>query len=180
MPYAVELFFDQRTDTAVRSLWQWLADEGIATYMASSGSVPHVSLGVFDEADEERLTGVIRQLAATSPPLSLAFNEIEGFVSTGVLFLAPETSPELQSLHDRFCELLGPDLDTMWSLYKSDSWVPHCTLAMELHPCSRHLINEMRRALLEHIEVPWPAIVERIGLVKFRPVEQRISFSLGG
>jgi hypothetical protein len=59
-------------------------------------------------------------------------------------------------------------------------WVPHCTVAVDLQPCSRHLVNEMRRALSEHIELPWPATVERMGVVKFRPIEHQASFPLGG
>ena len=182
MPYAVELFFDQRTDAAVRKLWQWLADEGISTYLASSDSVPHISLGGFDDLDAARLEDIVRELdtiAGGTPCFSLDFADIEGFVNTGVIFLAPEHSAALTDLHVRFCNALGDLRQEMWPLYHPGVWVPHCTVAVELQPCSRHLVNEMRRALREHIELPWPATVERLGLVKFRPVEHQVSFRLG-
>ncbi len=183
MPYAVELFFDQRTDTAVRGLWKWLANEGISTYLASSDSIPHISLGGFDGLDTAQLmqiTAHLNSIADNTAPFPLNFSGIEGFVNTGVIFLAPEVPPELTSIHNTFCGALGGLRDFLWPLYVPGVWVPHCTLAIDLRPCSRHLVGEMRRALGEHIELPWPATIERIGLVKFRPIEQQVSFRMSG
>ncbi len=181
MPYAVELFFDQRTDTAVRKLWRWLADEGISTYLASSDSVPHISLGGFDDLDglqTAQVTETLQALAVSTGPFPLTFTGIEGFVNAGVIFLAPEPSPELAGLHDRFCTALGNVRDRLWPLYTPGIWVPHCTVAIDVQPCSRHLVSEIRRALSEHIELPWPLTVQRMGLVRFRPIEHQASFHL--
>ncbi len=181
MPYAVELFFDQRTDTAVRRLWKWLADEGISTYLASSDSIPHISLGGFDDLDEmqtAQVTGVLQELSETTEPFPLTFAGIEGFVNKGVIFLAPEPSEFLSGLHGRFCDALGDLGSLLWPLYAPGTWAPHCTLAVELLPCSRHLVDQVRRALSEHIELPWPLTVERMGMVKFRPIEHQVSFGL--
>ncbi len=181
MPYAVELFFDQRTDAAVRKLWRWLADEGISTYLASSDSIPHISLGGFDDLDglqTAQVTETLQALAESTGPFPATFTGIEGFVNTGVIFLALEPSPELVSLHEGFCAALGNLRDSLWPLYTPGRWVPHCTVAVEMLPCSRHLVDQVRRALSEHIELPWPLTVERMGLVKFRPVEHKVSFPL--
>jgi len=181
MPYAVELFFDARTDAAVRKLWKWLADEGISTYLASSDSIPHISLGGFDDLDgmqTAQVNELLQELAESTGPFPATFTGIEGFVNSGVIFLAPEPSPELNALHERFCNALGSLRDRFWPLYLPGTWVPHCTVAVDLLPCSRHLVDQVRRALSEHIELPWPFTIEHLGLVKFRPIEHQTRFPL--
>ncbi len=182
MPYAVELFFDQRTDAAVRKLWKWLSDEGISTELASSDSIPHISLGGFNDLDgmqTAQVTETLQSLAESAGSFPLTFSGIEGFVATGVIFLAVEPSPALDDLHESFYEALGDLRHHLWPLYAPGTWVPHCTVAIDLQPCTRSVVNEMRRALGGHIELPWQLMVERMGLVKFRPIAHQVSFSLG-
>ncbi len=48
MPYAVELLFDEEGEARVRRIWEALKAAGLSAYMVESGSIPHITLAVYD------------------------------------------------------------------------------------------------------------------------------------
>ena len=51
MPFAIQLFFDNRTDQAIRAIWREMADSGTAPYLGFSVNSPQVNLALGEELD---------------------------------------------------------------------------------------------------------------------------------
>jgi hypothetical protein len=129
--YAVEMFFDERADEAVRGLWRRLASAGLSS-LETYGHArhrPHVSLSVMDAVPDVAAIGEVQRL----PPL--LFPALGMFAGDGgVLFLAPVVTPPLLAVHERVWQSLQGQGHAQWAQYGPGRWVPHCTLAMGLPP----------------------------------------------
>jgi hypothetical protein len=129
--YAVEMFFDERADEAVRGLWRRLARAGLSS-LETYGHArhrPHVSLSVMDALPAAAEIGEVQRLPG------LLFPALGTFAGDGgVLFLAPVVTPPLFAVHERVWESLQGQGLTQWTQYGPGRWVPHCTLAMGLPP----------------------------------------------
>lgn len=128
--YAIELFFDEQADTAVRRLWHRLAASGLPSLetLGHGRHRPHVSLTVLETAPPPAVVDV-RRLPA------LRFSTLGTFDGGGgVLFLAPVVTAPLLAVHARLDDVLREQGIVRWPHYLPGSWVPHCTLAMNLTP----------------------------------------------
>jgi hypothetical protein len=128
--YAIEMFFDDRADAAVRRLWHRLAEAGLPSLetLGHSRHRPHLSLTVLDAADPPALSEV-----DVLPPLR--FPALGTFAGDGgVLFLAAVTTGPLLDVQARLSDRLQQQGFTQWRHYRPGSWLPHCTLAMNLTP----------------------------------------------
>src|SRR6266850_6044282 len=130
MSYAVELGLDDHAAAVVRRLWHDLEDVGV-TYMTRSGARPHVSVGIWDGLEREAAEAELTRFAAETTPLPISLASVGFFPQTAV-FLAPTVTSALldlqASLHARFSRV-GT---AAWEHYRPGTWVPHCTLAMDL------------------------------------------------
>jgi 2'-5' RNA ligase len=174
--YAVELSFDRATDAVVRRVWDELAREGVNDFMAGFGVHPHISLAVFDELMVDEADPQIAEFARRLVPLPVTLSSIGVFAGdAGVVFFGAVVTDELLATHAEIHRRLKPLGRGAWSYYDRGEWVPHCTLAMDL-PADRipHAVEIARRTLL-----PLRGTLERVSLVKFRPVEGLFSVELG-
>ena len=72
MPYAIEILFDEISDSAVREVWTRLAAVGGGDYMIRNGAAPHVAIAVLDDPGEPvRLRDMLGSLAQGAQPASL-------------------------------------------------------------------------------------------------------------
>ncbi len=98
----------------------------------------------------------------------LVFASIGAFsTDEGVLFLAPVVTGELLRVHRAFHEVFADLREDQFPFYLPDSWVPHCTLAInmkreEVHKALEHVIK---------IYSPLCAEVDRVALVEYNPVK---------
>jgi 2'-5' RNA ligase len=174
--YAVELSFDPRTEAAVRRVWDDLAREGVNDFMSGFGSHPHISLAVFDDlvvADADR---EIAEFARRLTPVPVVLSSIGVFAgNAGVVFFGAVVTDELLAAHQELHRRLHPVARGTWSIYERSEWVPHCTLTQDM-PVDRipRAVEIARRATL-----PLRGTLERVSLVKFRPVEGIFSTELG-
>lgn len=173
MPYAVELDLDHASGALVRQLWRALASVGV-TSMAESGATPHVSLAIWERIEPRTFDAELARLAAETRPMPITFDAI-GTFPAGAVFLRPVADPALIDLQRRCHARLSPFAGEPWDYYLPQSWVPHCTLAMEVPP------ERMHEALAVAGRAPLPIVgrLEAVGVVEFRPVRLLARHPLG-
>ncbi len=133
MAHAIEMFFDEHADAAVRAVWQRLAAAGLPSLATQTHCRhrPHVSLTVTESLDQADLAPVRMTLAGHRPALHLTvLGTFPG--SEGVLFLGAVVTEDLLALHARVHQALTGQPVTHWPVYLPGRWVPHCTLAQQL------------------------------------------------
>lgn len=63
MIYAIEMYFDKATEKKIINLAVKVADAGISTKYLEWKTHPHITLGVFNDVDEIRITFPVEELA---------------------------------------------------------------------------------------------------------------------
>jgi 2'-5' RNA ligase len=175
MPFAVELFFDEAADQAVRAICHTLANAGISTTMQANGSCPHVSLGVCEEVDATRFRSALMNVAHKTPALEFSLASVGLFpTAEGVVFLAPVVTRDLLKIHEAYHAVFAEYAGSRWAYYLPGNWVPHCTLAINL-PRDRiaAAVDLCRDAAL-----PIQGRFEWVGLTQFPPVTRLYGFEL--
>src|SRR5580765_5539182 len=100
MGFAIELYFDDATQRAVREVRTALAGAGVRAVLDELGDRPHISLAVASQLDERALEPHLGQWAAGMRPFPVTFDAVSSFATEeGVLFLAPAASEELSRAH---------------------------------------------------------------------------------
>ena len=131
--YAVEISFEAEFEERVRRLWAKLAEAGVSSLMPDMGARPHISLATFHGIDPEQLRETVEMIAATTAPVPIKFSSVGSFPGDeGVVFLAAVVTPELLALHADFHSRLADTGLAAHPYYRSGSWVPHCTTALEV------------------------------------------------
>ena len=164
--HAVWLTLDSEAERTVRSIWAELDDAGVSSRMLEISNPPHVTLGIFFEADVDGLTAAARSFAADQSPLELRFESAGSFGGdAGVVFLAPVVTPSLLDLHRAFHDgAAGVDAEPS-PHYLPNNWVPHCTTGFNVPP------DQMGRALTmtRACGLPFTARVTGLGIGTFDP-----------
>lgn len=145
MAHAIEMFFDDRADAAVRALWQQLVTAGLPSLATRTHRRhrPHVSLTVTESLGQADLAQVRSALPGHLPTVLL--NMMGTFPGReGTLFLAAAVTGDLLTLHIGLHQALAGQAVAHWPHYLPGRWVPHCTLAQDL---SRDEIAEAFRVL---------------------------------
>jgi len=132
MAHAIEMFFDDHADSAVRALWLQMAGAGLPSLATRSHRRhrPHVTLAVTQSLDRADLEPVRAALAGHGPVLALPALGI--FPGGGVLFLGAVVTGGLLALHARVHQALAGQPVTHSPYYLPGQWTPHCTLAQDL------------------------------------------------
>ena len=177
MPYAIQLFFDNRIEQAIQSIWHEQAESNIAPYLGTSGNRPHISLALCEELDRVACQARLENWATGVKPLPVSFQALGFFPAPGVtVFAAPVVTAELLALQRKVDGLLDgccvwPEFD----YYRPGYWIPHCTLAMEFDD------SQLPRALeiTSHLKLPLNGSISGVGVIEFRPVKHLFGFSLG-
>lgn len=167
MGHAVQLLLGATSRERVLALWQLLADEGVSSLLPDLGSVPHISLAVFDDLEVERILPVLADFARETSSVPITFAAAAAFPGDeGVVYLAPVVTGELLDAHEDFhARLAATDLECH-PCYRPGSWVPHCTVGQDLPAGAiATALDHARRA-----NVFGPAELDALTLVAFRPV----------
>lgn len=129
MALAVCLLFDQRTDAAIRQLWDRLEATGTRTLATHTHGhhVPHLSYAVLRTFDVPAVRAAVEELPV-GEPLALWFDAV-GLFRRGRAALLPAATQELRERQAgvvRACEGTGADLHHH---YRPERWIPHSSLA---------------------------------------------------
>jgi len=165
MPFAVTLCFDVATAASIETLWQALAAQGVDTDRRDLGYSAHITLAIYqDDAPVERLAKAVAELGSRRPGVPVVLSGFGLFAApSNVLWLAPAPSLQLLTYQQEVAAAL-PDL-VIDAHYRPGSWVPHVTLSGTLPDPPRAL------AALLPLWRPVSGVLERIELVRFRPVD---------
>ena len=142
------------------------------------GSYPHATLVPTDAADEARRIDAFRALSLETRRILLRLSHVGVFPGAGVVYLGITMTRRLLDLHRDVLEALAPTADTPWlDLYGPDSWVPHCTLGVNL---SAGMLGEAVEWLSAQASLPMDASVAAIDFVRVNKNALRVvqSFSL--
>lgn len=180
MAYAIELFFDSATETAVRRIWAELAGRGVAPYMHDSPNRPHVSLAVYDTLDITKAAAVLESFAAKTAPLpfTLASWGLFPVSPEPVVFAAPVVTATLLALQERACEVLTSAGRGPSPHYLPGQWTPHCSLAVHFPP--EHVLEAID--VCRSLPLPLAGRLEAIGAIETRPARPLFTypFAAGG
>jgi 2'-5' RNA ligase len=166
LPYAVTLRLDTDAAAPVEAMWRALAAHGVADDGLRLGYPPHVTLAVLpDDAPSDALDAAVAALAGRwhALPVTLAgFGVFPG--PPACLWILPVPDAALLARHaDTLAALPGLDCDRH---YRAGAWVPHVTLAAAASSPARAL-----EVLTPLWRGPVPGLLDRLDLVRFRPVE---------
>jgi 2'-5' RNA ligase len=170
MPYAIELFFDSATSQGIQSVWSKLAESSGSHYMIENGVYPHVALTVFDltafptAALFEKLNEVASGLTATA----LSSTGVHYFPGQQpVVYMGLEKCAFLFDAHRHVVDVLDRLGISSHEYYRSDRWVPHCTLAMKFQ--AERLERTLEDARQLPTDKPFQAV--ELALIEFSPTK---------
>jgi hypothetical protein len=167
MNYAIELYFDKASTAAIDKLRIALEKNGVTT---DTGTIPHVSLAIYDDPDEDSIINSTICYMKRNIDLSLDFTSIGIFPGLeSVVFLAPKVTERLLAVHNEFLHFMKPYSPNLLNYYDANNWTPHCTLGIHL---SQEQLGVAVGTLNGIIDLPIHASVERIGVLAYPPNRQ--------
>jgi len=124
---ALEFFFDDEADAAVRSLWRRLDRAGVP----APRHRPHVAFAVAASIPAKAREALRSDLALLSIPnlwlSTLAAND-------AMLMLAAVADAELLAVHSAVHDALAGRVRSPSAYYLPGSWMPHCALTQGAEP----------------------------------------------
>lgn len=160
--FAIEIFFDDKTDKHIRNIWEILKSKNITDSMICGGWHPHISLVVFDLDSIDTLIPVIKSFADNQNELPIAFTQIGVFpIEYGVVYFAPTVTNTLLKFHADFFSVFNTLTDEISDYYRPDKWIPHCSVGLNLS------IPQIEKtvSICREIGLPQNAVISKIALV---------------
>jgi 2'-5' RNA ligase len=136
MAQALEFWFDDAADAAVRKLWRRLDEAGVPSLATRTHGRhrPHVTFALQGAIPPRTRDALREDLRLLSIP-SLWLSTLAAFsASEPVLMLAAVVDTELLAVHSAVHDVLAKKVKQPQAYYLPGSWVPHCTLAQGLEP----------------------------------------------
>ena len=162
--------FDEGANTEFKKLFDRLARQGIEL----TAQKPHITFGIYDKLDAQKLQNWIEGIALRQSPIDLYFNHI-GLFAQGICIAEPCANMELLQLHSQIHSRFDRDCidsNCLFSL-KSKSWVPHTTLAVL--PPDR--ICSMLSSVMEVFK-PINATITALSITEYAPLKYLKTYPL--
>lgn len=136
MAHALEAFFDDEADAAVRLLWRRLDEAGVPSLaqLSHRRHRPHVSLAVAGAIPPKTRDALRTDLALLALPQLWLYTLGTFPTEQNALFLGAVVDTELLAVHSAAHDALAGRVRQPWAYYLPGAWVPHCTLAHDLSP----------------------------------------------
>lgn len=172
MDYAVTLYFDEKSEALLLGIMEDLCRAGVNRYLLDLGVRPHITLAYWNEPKEIDVTDEIKRFAQAAKGADVLFSSIGIFpANPKVVYLSPVKDEGLIQLHQGLYEELDGKIKNFSQNYTPDHWVPHCTLATKL--TEAEVLKSVN--ILLKVKFPVKARIERIELIKCRPMEDMLS-----
>ena len=178
MTYAIEMYFDKQTEEKIMSLAHKIADAGLSTKYLEWKTRPHVTLAVYNDIDADRCAQLLEKFANDRKAFPALFDAVGMFNYTKTIFLSPVMTRILYELHSELHALMKEFEASAWKWYKSDGWVPHCTVALTSED-AENVFYEVSDLVLHEFK-KLEGVYTSVGLVKITfPVEELATFDFG-
>lgn len=177
-PYSIGVYFDAESETKIRTLWEVLAERGVANYFYHSESRPHLTLATYNDLDLEKIDEILTSIGEKNAPIPISFQYIGVFPTTRGIFLGPVVTKPLLKLHRQIYQEITPySILSGIPYYLPEKWVPHCGVAVEVEP--EH-IPSVVQITDEMITFPFDATITEIGITTNRSENQYCCYQLVG
>ncbi|MGH3367553.1 MAG: 2'-5' RNA ligase family protein [Nocardioidaceae bacterium] len=129
MALAVCLLFDDRTNGALRRLWDRLEDLGVPTLRSHTHGqhLPHLSYAVLRDWQLEQVRDKVEAIPGGAP-VELHFDAL-GIFRRGRSWLVPAVTSDLVLRQERIISAVSSTGAELHRHYAPGVWVPHCTIA---------------------------------------------------
>lgn len=178
MQYAIELYYDKKTEEQLFNLAKCVADAGLSTKFMEWKTRPHLTLACFNDVDEGKCIELLKSFAQIHKKMPAHIASVGMFNDTKTIFASPMMNESMyqfqRELHERM-----KDFDTKgWEWYCPDRWMPHCTLALTQED-SEEVFYKASDLILHKFQKLAGDFVA-IGLVKISfPVDEIYTIDLG-
>ncbi|TCP56704.1 2'-5' RNA ligase superfamily protein [Tamaricihabitans halophyticus] len=136
MVQALEAFFDEPAEEAVRELWRRLDSAGIPSLASRGKGRPHVTFAVAGGIPARSRAELASELRLLSLPTIWLYT-LGTFPTTETqLVLTAVVDAELLAVHSAIHEVLANRAKNPSAYYMPGAWVPHCTLSREIDTAS--------------------------------------------
>ncbi len=176
--YAITLYFDETTTSAIRMLTVQLAKVTGNDFMTANNVPPHLTVGMFHvgEADVGKLKRQFEDFVSAVRggdfSFDISFSGFESFLDK-VIFIKPEVDEKLSSLnrllHEKFLPYFEPADNRN---YLPENWYPHIALGVKLS----HEQFEKGMEFLKTVAFNNKAPVISIGLAQCNPYTRILDF----
>jgi 2'-5' RNA ligase len=173
MPFAITLRLDPISAVPIEAMWRKLAADGIDADRDQLGYAPHITLAIYpDDTPVKRLRTALEDTVRNWEALPVSLTGLGVFPGAAtILWVVPVVTPELLARHQAI-QIALSDLQ-VHAHYRPGAWVPHVTLSGALSdpgPALAALLPNWR---------PLAGFLDRVDLVRFRPVEVLHSSACG-
>ena len=178
MQYAIELYYDRKTEEQLYSLAKCVADAGLSTKFLEWKTRPHLTLACFNDVDEEKCIEQLKKFAQTHGKMPAYIASVGMFNDTKTIFASPMMNDSMYQFQRELHECLK-DFDTKgWEWYCPNRWMPHCTLALTKEDAEEVFFKASD--LILHKFQKLTGEFASIGLVKISfPVDEIYTVALG-
>lgn len=174
MAQAISLSSNNISAERVRQFWRDFGSLEDTPSMSRLGYPPHITFVVWDEGGTSTATDLIKSVFRKTPPVRLTFDQVRCFEADPlVIWAAPSSPEELFAFHAALHR--QRDFQSCHAHYRPESWVPHCTLAMEIAPDNRQRAIELASQPI----TPFEVVFDAVDWVSFPPVDVKFRLGLG-
>ncbi len=165
---------DQRGESYVRILWDRLGKAGIPCGANEyPGSRPHLTFSIFTGCGKERAAVHIAAIARTTPPIRIELTDLGLFTLDGMTaYLAVRPGRRIRALHRRIDTAAAGCARALVPYYRTDQWVPHCTLSGALDAAHLPIV----RKIAEELVLPRRFLLTGLGVTELDHEQQRWSY----
>ncbi|KYG64107.1 hypothetical protein AZI86_15005 [Bdellovibrio bacteriovorus] len=176
MGFAVKCYFSESTAAPVRAIWDTLDRAGLASFLKASGSRPGITLGLWEEVDEQSLRILVDRFSKLNltPPSIFSYGVATFPTDPAHAFLGIAPTKSLLDFHQKLHEVDSSISKICSEYYLPGNWIPHSTLAIR---CPRSDLAKIVEKCLEH-ETRIEAKIESIGIVETGSARQIFEVSL--
>ena len=130
MQYAIELYFDPKTEEKLWELPRKIAAEHISTKYLEWKTRPHLTLACFNNVNEMQCIEQLKAFAVRHNTMPAHICSVGMFPDTKTIFVSSVMNVRIYQFHQELHESLK-NFDTKgWEWYCPDTWAPHCTIAL--------------------------------------------------